>query len=186
MSWDNVQFQTIYGIMAAVLGAWLILGLVLFFKQDRALKQLKAATEAQLQQLQILKNILKSLTLYGHAVSNHLGLDLGVYLNQELEAESQENANSNQFMQSAMPFNNKIYVGNMDYKTTEEELTSIFSKFGQIEFINIPVNKYTGRTRGYGFVSFSSEEEAQKATSLNGLEFKGRNLQVSFAKEKII
>lgn len=78
----------------------------------------------------------------------------------------------------------KLYVGNIDYKATEAELESYFASYGEIESVNIPVNRYTGRPRGFGFVTFVSEEDAKQAMILNGTEFKGRHIQVNFAKER--
>jgi RNA recognition motif-containing protein len=78
----------------------------------------------------------------------------------------------------------KLYVGNIDYSATEEELAQHFSKFGQVQFVNIPINRYTGRARGFGFVTFAREVEAERAMALNGSEFKGRQIQVNFAKER--
>lgn len=78
----------------------------------------------------------------------------------------------------------KLYVGNIDYSASEEELESLFQKFGRIEFVNIPVDKYSGRARGFGFVTFDEPASAAKALELNGCEFKGRQIQVNFAKER--
>ena len=78
----------------------------------------------------------------------------------------------------------KLYVGNIDYAATESELATYFAQFGQVEFVNIPVNRYTGKARGFGFVSFVSKEDAERAMSLHGSEFKGRQIQVNFAKER--
>ncbi len=78
----------------------------------------------------------------------------------------------------------KLYVGNIDYAATEAELASHFEQFGEVEFVNIPVNRYTGKARGFGFVSFVSKEDAERAMSLHGSEFKGRQIQVNFAKER--
>jgi len=78
----------------------------------------------------------------------------------------------------------KLYVGNIDYTATESELAAYFAQFGQIEFVNIPVNRYTGKARGFGFVSFVSKEDAERAMVLHGSEFKGRQIQVNFAKER--
>lgn len=78
----------------------------------------------------------------------------------------------------------KLYVGNIDYAATEAELGAHFARFGQVDFVNIPVNRYTGRARGFGFVTFVSKESAERAISLNGSEFKGRQIQVNFAKER--
>jgi RNA recognition motif-containing protein len=78
----------------------------------------------------------------------------------------------------------KLYVGNIDYTATESELASYFSRYGQVEFVNIPVNRYTGKTRGFGFVTFAAKDDAERAMALHGTEFKGRQLQVNFAKER--
>lgn len=78
----------------------------------------------------------------------------------------------------------KLYVGNIDYSATETELADHFAQFGHVEFVNIPVNRYTGRARGFGFVTFASQDEAERAMKLDGTEFKGRQIQVNFAKER--
>ena len=78
----------------------------------------------------------------------------------------------------------KLYVGNIDYTATESELASHFARYGQVEFVNIPVNRYTGKARGFGFVTFVSKEDAERAMALHGTEFKGRQIQVNFAKER--
>jgi len=79
---------------------------------------------------------------------------------------------------------NKLYVGNIDYTATESELAAHFTHCGTIESVNIPVNRYTGRARGFGFVTFTNRSDAERAMTLNGSEFKGRQIQVNFAKER--
>lgn len=78
----------------------------------------------------------------------------------------------------------KLYVGNIDYAATETELGEYFAPYGVVEFVNIPVNRYTGKARGFGFVSFTAKEDAERAMALHGSEFKGRQIQVNFAKER--
>jgi len=78
----------------------------------------------------------------------------------------------------------KLYVGNIDYTATESELAAYFEGQGKVASVNIPVNRYNGKARGFGFVTFSSREEAERAMSLHGTEFKGRQIQVNFAKER--
>lgn len=78
----------------------------------------------------------------------------------------------------------KLYVGNIDYAASEAELASLFAKFGQIAMVNIPLDRYTGRARGFGFVTFKKAADAQKAMALDGSEFKGRQIQVNFARER--
>ena len=78
----------------------------------------------------------------------------------------------------------KVYIGNIDYAVTEKDLEELFAKFGTIDVVNIPVNRHNGRTRGFGFVTFNSVEEAKNSLELNGIDFRGRQLQVSFAKAR--
>lgn len=78
----------------------------------------------------------------------------------------------------------KLYVGNIDYSVTEVELEDLFNKFGEIEMVNIPVHRHSGKTRGFGFVTFNTVESAANALTMNGTEFKGRSLQINYAKSK--
>lgn len=78
----------------------------------------------------------------------------------------------------------KLYVGNIDYSASEKELAAHFAKFGQIETVNIPVDRYSGRARGFGFITFKKVADAIKAMDLDGSEFKGRSIQVNFARER--
>lgn len=72
---------------------------------------------------------------------------------------------------------NKIYVGNLLYSITEENLRDLFSQFGPIESIVLSVN-------GFGFVAFESKADAEKALALDGQEFEGRPLKVKIATPK--
>jgi len=78
----------------------------------------------------------------------------------------------------------KLYIGNIDYGASENDLESYFAKYGEIEMVNIPVDRYTGRARGFGFITFKNVEDAVKAMILDGSEFKGRQIQVNFARER--
>lgn len=78
----------------------------------------------------------------------------------------------------------KLYVGNIDYAASEAELAAHFAKYGQIDMVNIPTDRYTGRARGFGFVTFKKANDALKAMVLDGSEFKGRQIQVNFARER--
>ena len=78
-----------------------------------------------------------------------------------------------------------IYVGNLPWKTTEDDLTSLFAEFGQIRDVRIIQDPATGRSRGYGFVEFVAGGQVESAvSSLNGREFQGRPLMVSVARPK--
>ena len=78
-----------------------------------------------------------------------------------------------------------IYVGNMSYEITEEELRMAFEAFGQVESAAIIKDKYSGQSKGFGFVEMPSKAEAQSAIDgLNGTELKGRTLNVTEARPR--
>ncbi len=75
-----------------------------------------------------------------------------------------------------------IYVGSLSYKATEEDLKQAFEGFGKVESVKIIKDKYSGESRGFGFVEMPDKAEAQSAVEgLNGKELKGRTLRVSEA-----
>src|SRR5512135_126724 len=77
----------------------------------------------------------------------------------------------------------KLYVGVLPYSVTEDRLQEIFSAHGTVESTNVIGDKFTGESRGFGFVEMSSGSEAQKAiSSLNGTQLDGRTLTVNEAK----
>ncbi|MBM4123367.1 MAG: RNA-binding protein [Nitrospira sp.] len=77
----------------------------------------------------------------------------------------------------------KLYVGGLPYSTTEAELNELFAKEGAVESARVITDKFTGQSRGFGFVEMSSGEEAQRAiASLNGTQLGGRALTVNEAK----
>ncbi len=79
----------------------------------------------------------------------------------------------------------KIYVGNLSYDVTEEELRQEFQAFGEVESISIITDKYSGRPKGFGFVEMPSVSEGQAAiTGLNGKTLKERTLNVSAARPR--
>lgn len=78
-----------------------------------------------------------------------------------------------------------IYVGNLDYNVTEDDLQKSFEAFGQVESVKIIKDKYTDSSKGFGFVEMVSEEEGQKAIDdLNGKDLKGRALKVNVARAR--
>ncbi len=78
-----------------------------------------------------------------------------------------------------------IYVSNISFHTSEEDLKNLFSKFGTVTSAKIIMDRETDRSRGFGFVEMESSEEANKAIQdLNGKEIEGRALSVSVAREK--
>ena len=79
----------------------------------------------------------------------------------------------------------KLYVGNLPYDTTEQDLQTLFAAAGTVETVNVMRDMATGRARGFGFVEMGSDEEAQQAISLlNEKDFGGRNLTVNEARPK--
>jgi len=79
--------------------------------------------------------------------------------------------------------NKKLYVGGLPYSVTEDKLQEIFSAHGTVESTRVITDRFTGRSRGFGFVEMSSEEEAQTAIdSLNGSDLDGRSLTVNEAR----
>ena len=79
----------------------------------------------------------------------------------------------------------KIFVGNLDFRTTREEVETLFSQAGKIDDVFLPMDRETGRPRGFAFVTFSSDEEAAAAIQrFNGHELAGRALRVNPAEER--
>jgi RNA recognition motif-containing protein len=79
----------------------------------------------------------------------------------------------------------KIYVGSLSYKATEEDLKKEFEGFGQVESVNIIKDRYSGESRGFGFVEMPNKDEAQSAIEgLNGRELKGRKINVNEARPR--
>jgi cold-inducible RNA-binding protein len=79
----------------------------------------------------------------------------------------------------------KIYVGNLSYEVTEEDLRQAFEQSGQVESVSIIIDKYSGRSKGFGFVEMPSNVEGQAAIEgLNGKELKGRALNVNEARPR--
>ena len=80
---------------------------------------------------------------------------------------------------------NKLYVGGLPYSVTEDSLEELFSAHGTVESAKVITDRMTGRSRGFGFVEMSSQEEAQQAIDkLNGTDLEGRSLTVNEAKPK--
>jgi cold-inducible RNA-binding protein len=78
-----------------------------------------------------------------------------------------------------------IFVGNLSFSTTEDELRQIFEPFGQVDRVSIMTDRDTGRSRGFGFVEMASNEDGDKAiTALNGSQVGGRTLNVNEARPK--
>ena len=81
--------------------------------------------------------------------------------------------------------NKKLYVGGLPYAVTDQELRDLFAAHGTVESANVVTDRYTSRSRGFGFVEMSTQEEAEKAIAeLNNSQLDGRNLTVNIARPK--
>jgi RNA recognition motif-containing protein len=77
----------------------------------------------------------------------------------------------------------KIYVGNLSYNTTEDQLRDFFSQYGNIDELKLISDFQTGRSKGFGFITYASDDEGKNALEANGQELDGRKLRVNTAKE---
>lgn len=78
-----------------------------------------------------------------------------------------------------------IYVGNLSYDVSEDELKEVFSEHGEVSSVNIIKDKYSGRSKGFGFVEMPNDDEAEKAIqTLNGSAVKGRDIKVNKARPR--
>ena len=79
----------------------------------------------------------------------------------------------------------KLFIGSLPFETNDGDLDKLFSKAGKVESANVITDRNTGRSRGFGFVEMSTDDEAKKAIDeLNGTDVNGRNIVVSEAKPR--
>ena len=79
----------------------------------------------------------------------------------------------------------QIYVGNMNYRTTEEDINSLFSQYGEVASVKLISDRETGRAKGFGFVTMNDDAAAKEAIeALNEKEFEGRTLRINEAKPR--
>lgn len=79
----------------------------------------------------------------------------------------------------------KIYVGNLSYETTEDQLRAVFADVGEVDSVTLITDRHSGRSKGFAFVEMSNDEEAKTAiTQLNGKEIDGRTMNVSEARPR--
>ncbi|PIR02811.1 MAG: RNA-binding protein [Candidatus Nealsonbacteria bacterium CG_4_9_14_3_um_filter_35_11] len=77
----------------------------------------------------------------------------------------------------------KLYIGSLSYSTTEDSLRDLFSQAGTVDSVAVIIDKISGRSKGFGFVEMSTEEEAEKAIEMfNGKELDGRKIVVNEAR----
>jgi RNA recognition motif-containing protein len=78
-----------------------------------------------------------------------------------------------------------IYVGNLSYEVTQEDLSAVFAEYGTVKRVQLPTDRETGRLRGFGFVEMGTDaEEAAAIEALDGAEWMGRDLKVNKAKPR--
>ena len=79
----------------------------------------------------------------------------------------------------------KLFVGNISWQATQEQLADLFAQYGNVEEAIIITDRTSGRSKGFGFVTFTNDDEAEKAIeALNGYDFEGRNLVVNVARPR--
>jgi RNA recognition motif-containing protein len=79
----------------------------------------------------------------------------------------------------------QIYVGNMNYRTTEETINELFSQYGEVESVKLISDRETGRAKGFGFVTMNDDAAAKEAiAALNEKEYEGRTLRINEAKPR--
>jgi cold-inducible RNA-binding protein len=80
---------------------------------------------------------------------------------------------------------NKLYVGNLSFNSTEDDITDAFSAYGTVTSVNVIMDRDTGRPRGFAFVEMGSDQEATSAVqALDGQDLGGRNIKVNVAKPR--
>ena len=80
----------------------------------------------------------------------------------------------------------KIYIGNMSYETTEDNIRQAFESFGEVTSVNVITDRETGRPKGFGFVEMSSDTEGQAAIDgLNSTDMNGRTVSVNVARPRV-
>lgn len=77
----------------------------------------------------------------------------------------------------------KLYVGNLSYQTTEDDLRQFFNDCGPVETLKLIMDRETGRSKGFAFVTFETEDAAKAGIELSGTELDGRQLRISEARE---
>ena len=79
----------------------------------------------------------------------------------------------------------RIYVGNLSYQTTQDDLSELFGQHGEVGDVHVPTDRETGRARGFAFVEMSDDQQAQLAIdAINGTDLGGRSLAVNKARER--
>jgi RNA recognition motif-containing protein len=78
----------------------------------------------------------------------------------------------------------KLYVGNLPFKSTEDDIHNLFSQYGEVESVNLITDRETGRSRGFAFVEMPDDQANAAMQSLDGTDFDGRNLRINEARPR--
>ncbi|KAL1561588.1 Ribosome-interacting GTPase 2 [Salvia divinorum] len=109
---------------------------------------------------------------------------VGTMLRQSISASSALSGQSSMF-NAVRLMSTKLFIGGLSYQTDDQSLKDAFSSFGEVDSVRVIIDRDTGRSRGFGFVNFTSEEAANSALSaMDGQELNGRNIRVSQATER--
>ena len=79
---------------------------------------------------------------------------------------------------------NKLFVGNLAFSATQDDVEALFSPYGSLDEVRLVMDRDTGQSRGFAFVTFSAQQDAESALVMNGKPLNGRNIVVNIAKEK--
>jgi len=80
---------------------------------------------------------------------------------------------------------NKLFVGNLSWNLKWQDLKDIFKEFGEVVFVRVVTDRETGRSKGFGFIEFSSADDAEAAkNAMDGKEIDGREIRIDFAQER--
>ncbi|KAL0358511.1 UNVERIFIED_CONTAM: Glycine-rich RNA-binding protein 2, mitochondrial [Sesamum angustifolium] len=108
----------------------------------------------------------------------------GTLLRQSISASNALNGQSS-MLNAIRCMSTKLFVGGLSYGTDDQSLRDAFSSFGDVVDARVITDRDSGRSRGFGFVNFSSDESASSALSaMDGQQLNGRNIRVSFAQER--
>lgn len=172
-----------YACFATILAVFFLVYWVAAAKQKKFMALAQRSLGLQETANANLKNILNELRRHSKLLAEIIdeAANSPAYDDESLEGVDEVDAVGEEMIEVSR----KIYIGNLEYSTTESELADLFRSYGTIESVNIPINRYNGKARGFGFITFASEQEAEHAAvEMNGQEFKSRQLQVNFAKER--
>ncbi|MEY3182444.1 MAG: hypothetical protein RLZ35_429 [Pseudomonadota bacterium] len=177
MTVDNIFF---YACFATILFFFVLIYWVASVKQKKFTQQMEQLLVIQQAANDQLGNVVKELRRHSKLLAEIIdeAANSPAYEDELLDGETFDEEIE------FFDISRKIYVGNLEYSTTEAELADLFQQYGVIESVNIPLNRYNGRARGFGFVTFVNQADAEHAIEMNGQAFKNRALQVNFAKER--